>query len=609
MNKHFFSLILTTAVFAAVFSSCDKDDVTYTVTFDSKGGSAVTAQTVKQGDKVQKPADPTRANYSLAGWAKADNETSALWNFETETVTEDMTLFARWSINMYSVTFDSDGGSAVTTQNVAHGSTATKPADPTRNGYEFDGWFNGETEWNFSTAITAAITLKAKWTAVHIVTFDSDGGSTVPTQTIRNGNTATKPATDPTKDGFEFDGWFSGDTEWNFATPITAPITLKAKWTAVHIVTFDSDGGSMVSSQTVRNGAFATKPVTDPTKTIESGLYLGTPSENYTFDGWYNGETEWDFGAAITAPITLKARWSLPSNVTRIASVLSNDVGRAFDYVNEHSSGGEEYTLLIGTNVTAGEQTLNAANAKLTIRGIGTERTINATAARLFTINGNNITSLILGKNITLKRNTISSGITIVNIERGSLTMCDGSKITDAPNAGAVFVSGLNATFKMEGGEISGNNAGFYEFSGGVTVTAGGTFDLSGGRITGNTSLSHGADDTYINYNGTFRLHGNARIGTLILNANNATTRSSVDIIGNYSGTVTRLHLRGMTNTSSDVPIWWTNVPVIINGSSVINMFNNGLGDFRYGNGNSTAASIYATHVLNANGFLIPKEN
>jgi uncharacterized repeat protein (TIGR02543 family) len=75
-----------------------------------------------------------------------------------------MTLYARWAINSYLVTFDSDGGSAVTAQNVVHGSTATKPTDPTRDGFKFDGWFNGNTKWNFTMPITAPITLKAKWT-------------------------------------------------------------------------------------------------------------------------------------------------------------------------------------------------------------------------------------------------------------------------------------------------------------------------------------------------------------------------------------------------------------------------------------------------------------
>ena len=148
-----------------MYAGCDKDKAppTYTVTFDSKDGSHVTAQTVKEGNRIEKPADPTLQNYGFAGWSKADNETSALWNFETETVTENMTLFARWAIDMYTVTFDSDGGGAVPAQNIAYGDIAINPADPTRDGYVFGGWFHNDMEWNFATAITASITFKAKW--------------------------------------------------------------------------------------------------------------------------------------------------------------------------------------------------------------------------------------------------------------------------------------------------------------------------------------------------------------------------------------------------------------------------------------------------------------
>ena len=616
--KNFIKFSFLTAIVSIAMFSCELFETKYTVKFDSKGGTPTPQeQTVKEGGKVSKPTDPTRENFDFAGWAKADNETSALWNFETETVSEEMTLFARWATKRHQVTFDSDGGTAVTAQNVVHGSVAPKPEDPTRSGFEFDGWFSGETEWNFATAIIAPITLTAKWTALHVVSFDSDGGNAVPTQTIRNGNSVTKPE-DPTRDGYEFDGWFDGDAKWNFATAITAPITLKAKWTKLHVVTFDSDGGSVVPAQNIRDGNTVTKPA-DPTRAIASGLYLGTLTDelNFTFEGWYNGENLWDFdNDAITAPITLKAVWSLAGSVTRIEAVLSNDVAGAFAYVNANSFSGEEYTLLIGaSNVTVTvAQTLNAANAKLTIIGIETERIITSTAYQMFIINGNNATSLTLGRNITIKASAVHAyeAQKSLSILRGSLTMLDGSKITET-RSGAIYVSGLNAIFKMEGGDITGNSPSLTGISGGVYVTSGGTFDMSGGSITGNT-FNGNAEDLFINYNGTFHLSGNARIGTLTLTAAYATTRPSVSIGGIYSGRINVLHLSGANiggESINSVPAWWTNTPLIINGTaSVISMFNNALGDFVY---NQlywlTTALISKTHEINASGFLVLKED
>ena len=110
MNKKFFSFILMTAIFAAVLSSCKKDDPpTFSVTFDSKGGTPTPAtQIVEKGGKVEKPDDPTLTNHQFAGWTTADDATSSLWDFENGTVTADMTLFAKWEQNTYSITVSVD---------------------------------------------------------------------------------------------------------------------------------------------------------------------------------------------------------------------------------------------------------------------------------------------------------------------------------------------------------------------------------------------------------------------------------------------------------------------------------------------------------------------
>ena len=103
MKQKFCNILAIVAVvlFSAVFqTSCKKDAPMYTIKFDSKGGSAVVEQKVKQGGKVQEPPPPNRANSDFNGWATADNETSPLWNFATGTVTENITLYARWTAHV-----------------------------------------------------------------------------------------------------------------------------------------------------------------------------------------------------------------------------------------------------------------------------------------------------------------------------------------------------------------------------------------------------------------------------------------------------------------------------------------------------------------------------
>ena len=112
----------------------------YTVSFDSNGGSAVTAQSIEAGQKATKPADPTKDGYDFKGWTL----NGSAYDFNTA-VNGNITLVATWEQQqvqptVYTVTFDSNGGSAVAAQNIEAGQKATKPADPTKSGYDFKGW-------------------------------------------------------------------------------------------------------------------------------------------------------------------------------------------------------------------------------------------------------------------------------------------------------------------------------------------------------------------------------------------------------------------------------------------------------------------------------------
>ena len=89
-------------------------------------------------------------------------------------------------VEEFTVTFNTNGGSAVAAQKVKSGDKATKPADPTRDGYVFDGWFVDvacENSWDFNNPITSAMKLYAKWNEDNsekfTVTFNTNGGSTI----------------------------------------------------------------------------------------------------------------------------------------------------------------------------------------------------------------------------------------------------------------------------------------------------------------------------------------------------------------------------------------------------------------------------------------------
>ena len=138
----------------------------YTVTFDSYGGTPVPpVQEVEYGLTATKPADPTLKGYTFAFWYLGEDEQNATaYDFDTP-VTENITLTAKWEINKFKVTFDTDGGEPIPDdQFVEWGLFVEEPTtEPTKTGYTFDGWYLGDEKYDFSAAVEQNITLTAKW--------------------------------------------------------------------------------------------------------------------------------------------------------------------------------------------------------------------------------------------------------------------------------------------------------------------------------------------------------------------------------------------------------------------------------------------------------------
>lgn len=208
----------------------------YSVNFDSNGGSAVASQSVKYGSKASRPTDPTRAGHTFQGWYTARSGGSK-YDFGTA-VTGDVTLYAHWSVNSYTLTFDGNGGKpSEASRTVAYGGQYGSLPTATRTGYAFQGWYtarDGGTKVSPSTTMGAAdTTLYARWSVnSYTVSFDSDGGSNVPAQKVRYGSKASRPA-DPTRAGHTFQGWYTsrdGGSKYDFGTAVTGDVTLHAHW-------------------------------------------------------------------------------------------------------------------------------------------------------------------------------------------------------------------------------------------------------------------------------------------------------------------------------------------------------------------------------------------
>ena len=263
----------------------------FTVTFDSNGGSGVEAQQVDYNTEAHEPAQPTRSGYTFKAW-QLDGTDYAF----TNKVTADITLKATWTENNVTVTFDTDGGTPVPTEQIIrHSGLVMRPDDPIKTGATFTGWYNGDEKYDFKTPVTANMTLKARWQAdsYHVV-FNTAGGSTAPAyQTVVYNGTASKPA-DPTRDGYTFRAWQLNGTDYNFETPVTGSITLVATWIQTErTVTFMVDG-VQYAKQTVDYGEMAIAPET-PDK------------PGYTFKAWQLNSVNYSFATPVTENLTLTA--------------------------------------------------------------------------------------------------------------------------------------------------------------------------------------------------------------------------------------------------------------------------------------------------------------
>ena len=187
------------------------------------------------------------------------------------------------------VTFLSDGESAAPSQ-IRANTPADQPADPTKEGYTFIGWYNGEEKWNFADAVATDLTLTAKWQVnQYTITFDTAGGSEVPSITQDYGTAITPPAA-PTRTGYTFAGW---DREIPTAMP-AENMTITARWQVnQYTITFKPENGGQDIVIKQDYGTAITAPA-NPTKT------------GYTFAGW-------DKTIPTTMPagdMTITARWT-----------------------------------------------------------------------------------------------------------------------------------------------------------------------------------------------------------------------------------------------------------------------------------------------------------
>jgi len=202
----------------------EEEVVTYTVTFDMNGhGDTIADQIITEGEKAVAPAAPAAEGYTFGGWY-TNAECENAYNFDT-VLTGDITLYAKWTVNQYTITFvTGDGVDPVDPITADYGTAVTAPEDPTKTGYTFTGW-----DVDIPTTMPAEnLTITAQWTInQYTITFVTGEGGTVIEPITQDYGTAVTVPEDPTREGYTFTGW---DKE----IPETMPaenLTVTAQWT------------------------------------------------------------------------------------------------------------------------------------------------------------------------------------------------------------------------------------------------------------------------------------------------------------------------------------------------------------------------------------------
>ena len=184
------------------------------------GDSEYAKQVLPSGTLATRPDAPAATpGYTFGGWNKADG---TAWDYASDKVTDNITLYAKWAANTYTITFDTAGGSEIAPITQDYGTVITAPEAPTREGYTFIGW-----DKEIPTTMPAEnMTVTAQWEInQYTITFDTNGGSEIAPITQDYGTNITAPA-DPTREGYTFIGW-------DMEIPTTMPaenITLTARW-------------------------------------------------------------------------------------------------------------------------------------------------------------------------------------------------------------------------------------------------------------------------------------------------------------------------------------------------------------------------------------------
>ena len=460
LNKIFYVVIALLLVFviSIIYS---KNNSNVIVTFDTNGGSEINNYIVKKGKKILEPDDPVKEGYTFKEW-QLNGEA---YDFNTS-ITNNITLkaiYIKYEAKTYTVSFDSDGGNIIESQEIEAENKVTKPDDPVKEGYTFIGWTLNERVYDFNSKIKNDITLKAIYikneAKTYTVKFDSNGGNVISNQTIEENKNVIVPI-NPTKNGYTFKEWQLNGKAYDFNTPVTNNLTLKAIYIKNEVkkynISFDCNGGSGAPSMQT---ATYNKPFT------LTSLVCSTPKKGY----YQKKGDEWALNADSTGSSwntnnIKKWTWNLKNDVLLYAKWTAKTYTITFD-CNGGTDAPKSEKVLYGNKYTLTNQ-ICKKEGYTQIKWID-QNNVSWTAS--------NTKNLIwtYDHNVVLKA-VYKEEIPSINVSKNNYTMKTGDKISLSYSISPSNLSNKTVTYKS-----SNNNVVKVDSLGNVTAIGAGSANVT----------------------------------------------------------------------------------------------------------------------------------
>ncbi len=295
-----FTTIILTGLLLLVLTGCNTKEIT--ISFETNSGNQMSSIKVEQESFLTDLDAATRTGYDFVGWYY-DSELSQPLD-ETSPVLRNITLYAKWQVQTYEVTYDVDGV-VLSLPDVSYGSFISLPDDPVKTGYTFLGWYIGEELFDEETLISSDTLLTARFAIdKYTIVFDL-GDGTIETVILSYGEELTEiPSSVLTPEDGKIIVWkyYNDSVLGSIASfdNIQGDLSVKSVYIDVYLdVTFDDLLGNQ-TTVSVKYGDAVSKPEVDPSK------------EHHVFDGWVDSnDLQYDFSTPVIEDVIIKASYSL----------------------------------------------------------------------------------------------------------------------------------------------------------------------------------------------------------------------------------------------------------------------------------------------------------